>query len=101
MNGKFLLFGRDKIENSLMGFVDRKIGEQRRDEQRLAHHKAPIPGEKIVRCRCAQLSPCSTIAGVSRRTIRGSNNQFPSGCAISFRRNIFSAALSGSVALTA
>ena len=29
MNGKFLLFGRDKIENSLMGFVDRKIGEQR------------------------------------------------------------------------
>jgi hypothetical protein len=36
MNGKFLLFGRDEIENSLMGFVDCKIGEQRRDEQRLA-----------------------------------------------------------------
>ena len=39
MNGKFLLFGRDKIENSLMGFVDRKIGEQRRDEQRLAEQR--------------------------------------------------------------
>jgi hypothetical protein len=41
MNGKFLLFGRDEIKNSLMGFVDRnfvdrKIGEQRRDERRLA-----------------------------------------------------------------
>jgi len=39
MNGKFLLFGRDKIENSLMGFVDRKIGEQRRDERRLAEQR--------------------------------------------------------------
>jgi hypothetical protein len=36
MNGKFLLFGRDEIANSLMGFVDRKIVEQRRDERRLA-----------------------------------------------------------------
>jgi hypothetical protein len=36
MNGKFLLFGRGEIENSLMRFVDRKIGEQRRDERRLA-----------------------------------------------------------------
>ena len=39
MNGKFLLFGRDKIVNSLMGFVDRKIGEQRRDERRLAEQR--------------------------------------------------------------
>lgn len=39
MNGKFLLFGRDKIENSLMGFVDRKIGEQRRDERRPAEQR--------------------------------------------------------------
>ena len=39
MHGKFLLFGRDKIENSLMGCVDRKIGEQRRDEQRLAERQ--------------------------------------------------------------
>ena len=39
MNGKFLLFGRDKIENSLMGFVDRKIGEQRLDERRLAEQR--------------------------------------------------------------
>jgi hypothetical protein len=39
MNGKFLLFGRDKIKNSLMGFVDRKIGEQRRDERRLAEQR--------------------------------------------------------------
>ena len=39
MNGKFLLFGGDKIENSLMGFVDRKIGEQRRDELRLAEQR--------------------------------------------------------------
>jgi hypothetical protein len=39
MNGKFLLFGRDEIENSLMGFVDHKIGEQRRDERRLAEQR--------------------------------------------------------------
>jgi hypothetical protein len=39
MNGKFLLFGRHKIENNLMGFVDRKIGEQRRDELRLAEQR--------------------------------------------------------------
>jgi hypothetical protein len=39
MNGKFLLFSRHKIENNLMGFVDRKIGEQRRDELRLAEQR--------------------------------------------------------------
>ena len=39
MNGKFLLFGRDKVENSLMRFVDHKIGEQRRDERRLAEQR--------------------------------------------------------------
>jgi hypothetical protein len=36
MNGKFLLFGRDEIDYSIMRFVDRKIREQRRDERRLA-----------------------------------------------------------------
>ena len=36
---KVLLFGRDEIENSLMRFVDRKIGEQRRDERRLAEQR--------------------------------------------------------------
>ena len=36
MNGKFLLFGRDETENSLIRFADRKISEQRRDERRLA-----------------------------------------------------------------
>jgi hypothetical protein len=44
MNGKFLLFGRDEIENSLMGFVDRKIGEQRRDERRLAEQRTTKHG---------------------------------------------------------
>ncbi|PYK18466.1 MAG: hypothetical protein DME55_06580 [Verrucomicrobia bacterium] len=39
MNGKFLLFGEDEIENSLMRFVDRKVGEQRRDERRLAEQR--------------------------------------------------------------
>jgi hypothetical protein len=39
MNGKFLLFGRDEIANSLIRFVDRKIGEQRRDERRLAEQR--------------------------------------------------------------
>ena len=39
MNGKFLLFGRDEIDNSLIRFVDRKIGEQRRDERRLAEQR--------------------------------------------------------------
>jgi ribosomal protein L32 len=39
MNGKFLLFGRDEIENSLMSFVDRRISEQRRDERRLAEQR--------------------------------------------------------------
>ena len=39
MNGKFLLFGRDEIENSFMRFVDRKIREQRKDERRLAEQR--------------------------------------------------------------
>jgi hypothetical protein len=39
MNGKFLLFGRDEIANSLMRFVDRKIGEQRGDQRRLAEQR--------------------------------------------------------------
>ena len=39
MNGKFLLFGRDETENSLIRFVDRKISEQRRDERRLAERR--------------------------------------------------------------
>jgi hypothetical protein len=39
MNGKFLLFGRDETENSLIRFVDRKISEQRRDERRLAEQR--------------------------------------------------------------
>jgi hypothetical protein len=39
MNGKFLLFGRDEVENSFMRFVDRKIGEQRRDERRHAEQR--------------------------------------------------------------
>ncbi len=39
MNGKFLLFGRDEIENSFMQFIDRKIREQRRDERQLAEQR--------------------------------------------------------------
>jgi ribosomal protein L32 len=39
MNGKFLLFGRDETENSLMHFVDRKISEQRRNERRYAEQR--------------------------------------------------------------
>ncbi len=39
MNGKFLLFGRNELENSFMRFVDRKIREQRRDERRLAEQR--------------------------------------------------------------
>ena len=39
MNGKFLLFGRDEIENSLVRFVDRKIRERRRNERRLAEQR--------------------------------------------------------------
>ena len=40
MNGKFPLFGGDEIENSCMHLVDRSIREQRRDERRLAEHRA-------------------------------------------------------------
>jgi len=39
MNGKFLLFGRGEIENTLVRFADRKISEQRRDERRLAEQR--------------------------------------------------------------
>ncbi len=39
MNGKFLLFGRDEIEDSFMQFIDRKIREQRRDERQLAEQR--------------------------------------------------------------
>ena len=40
MNGKFLLFGRDEIENSFMHLVDRSIREQRREERRVAEQRA-------------------------------------------------------------
>jgi hypothetical protein len=40
MNGKFLLFGQDEIENSFMHLVDRSIREQRREERRLAERRA-------------------------------------------------------------
>ena len=40
MNRRFLLFGRDEIENSLVRFAVRKIREQRRDERRLAEQRA-------------------------------------------------------------
>jgi hypothetical protein len=39
MNGKFLLFGRDETESSLIRFVDRKISEQRREELRFAEQR--------------------------------------------------------------
>jgi hypothetical protein len=39
MNGKFLLFGRDETESSLIRFVDRKISEQRREERRFAEQR--------------------------------------------------------------
>jgi len=39
MNVKFLLFGRDEIENSLVRFADRKISEQHRAERRLAEQR--------------------------------------------------------------
>jgi hypothetical protein len=40
------------------------------DDCRAAHHKAPIPGKKIVHCRRAQLPHCQAIARASRRAIR-------------------------------
>ncbi|HEX9423292.1 MAG TPA: hypothetical protein VF899_08620 [Pyrinomonadaceae bacterium] len=39
MNGTFLLFGRDEIENSFMHFIDRQIREQRRGERQLAEQR--------------------------------------------------------------
>jgi len=39
MIGKFLLFGRDETESSLIRFADRKISEQRRDERRYAEQR--------------------------------------------------------------
>lgn len=39
MNGNFLLFGRDELENRFMRFVDRKTREQRRDERRRAEQR--------------------------------------------------------------
>jgi hypothetical protein len=39
MNGKFSLFERGEIENSLMHLVDRSIREQRREERRLAERR--------------------------------------------------------------
>ena len=80
MNGKFLLFGRDETENSLIRFADRKISEQRRDERRFAEQRTTkhrVPGKKLVHCRRAQLSRCSTISGASHSPIRleSSNSQ--------------------------
>ena len=39
MNAKFVLIGRDEMENSFRHFVDRKIREQRWDERRLAEQR--------------------------------------------------------------
>ncbi len=39
MNGKFLLFGRDQIENSFRHLVDSHIREQRRSERRLGEQR--------------------------------------------------------------
>jgi len=39
MNVNFPLFGRNRIENSFKGLVDRKIREQRRDERRYAEQR--------------------------------------------------------------
>jgi hypothetical protein len=36
MNGRFLLFGGDQIENIFKRLVDRQIRKQRREERRLA-----------------------------------------------------------------
>ena len=81
MNGKFLLFGRDEIENSLIRFVDRKISEQRRDERRLAEQRTTKydSRQEIVHRRRAQLSRCSTISVASHRAIRleSSNSDAP------------------------
>jgi hypothetical protein len=51
MNGKFLLFGGDEIENSLMRFVDRKIGERRLAEQRTTKHRFQARKSCIVDAR--------------------------------------------------
>jgi len=40
MNGRFLLFGRDQIENNFKRLVDRQIREQRREQRRLAEQRA-------------------------------------------------------------
>jgi len=40
MNGRLLLFGRDQIENNFKRLVDRQIREQRREQRRLAAHRA-------------------------------------------------------------
>jgi hypothetical protein len=39
MNSKFSLFGRNEIENSFNGLVDRTIREQRQGERRLAEQR--------------------------------------------------------------
>jgi hypothetical protein len=61
MNGRFLLFGKDQIENNFKRLVDRQIREQRREQRatgRAARDKASTPGEKVVYRRRAQLSGC-------------------------------------------
>jgi hypothetical protein len=40
MNGRFLLFGRDQIENDFKRLVDRQIREQGREQRRLAEQRA-------------------------------------------------------------
>jgi len=40
VNGRFLLFDRDQIENNFKRLVDRRIREQRREQRRLAEQRA-------------------------------------------------------------
>ena len=80
MNGKFPLFGRDRIENSFMHLVDRSIREQRRDELRLAEQRATkhrFQARKSCIADARSYRVARRLPGASDRAVRRQNTQFP------------------------
>jgi len=87
MNGKFLLFGRDETENSLMHFVDRKISEQRRNERRYAEqrttkHRVQARNSCIADARSYRVArrfPLLTIAQFEWKALIPTRRTYPFG----------------------
>jgi hypothetical protein len=85
MSRKFLLFGRNEIDNSIMRFVDRKIREQRRDERKLVEQRTTKHQFQAIKSciidarsyRVARRLPVLAIAQFHGRTLNSAGTARP------------------------